>query len=217
MQYPPSFDLLGLMKHCRSRGLRSQAFTLVELLVVLAIIAILIALLVPAVQYVRSVARNVNCRSNLRQLALASINYESSKGHFPPGSLHLDDDFRTGQHSGFVYLLPHLEQQNVYESYDFNLAWDQGTNANLANANIPVFRCPVSSGVVEQDGGVSGSGLDYAMCKGDSAFLCLNNPNPRGPFDINSKTRMDQVRDGLSQTIFFGEAASDASIAAEAM
>ena len=69
------------MKNCR------RGFTLVELLVVIAIIGLLIAMLLPAVQAVREAARRTKCVNNLRQIGLATLNFESANSHFPPASI----------------------------------------------------------------------------------------------------------------------------------
>jgi len=102
------------MGTCRSR--RRTAFTLIELLVVIAIIAVLIGLLLPAVQKVREASTNTKCKSNLHQLGVAANNYANANGRLPRGM----DDQAAGC---LVYLLPYMEQDNVFMGFSFSTAY----------------------------------------------------------------------------------------------
>jgi prepilin-type N-terminal cleavage/methylation domain-containing protein/prepilin-type processing-associated H-X9-DG protein len=143
----------------------STAFTLVELLVVIAIIGILVALLLPAVQAAREAARRAKCQNNMKNVALAVLNYESSKKNFPPGFVAQPSNV---EHWGWaVFILPYLEEQSIYDrlrpssTYLEPVAAGKKGQRNLADvfsdgaANpqeivplqtpIPVFRCPSDS------------------------------------------------------------------------
>src|SRR5262249_49652676 len=96
-------------------AIRHRGFTLIELLVVIAIIAVLIGLLLPAVQKVREAANRMKCANNLKQIGLACLAYESAHRILPPGR-----NATTGG-SLHVYILPYMEQENLYqEIHRFN-------------------------------------------------------------------------------------------------
>jgi prepilin-type N-terminal cleavage/methylation domain-containing protein len=137
----------------------TRGFTLIELLVVITIIVVLISLLLPAVQSAREAARRAHCTNNLKQLALACHNYESSNGSFPIGNRQSNptaDGFgnpactASMMWTGFVYVLPYVEQSAGYNAY--NLIWpaytwpslyaSQTPNGTAGTQKIGTFICP---------------------------------------------------------------------------
>jgi prepilin-type N-terminal cleavage/methylation domain-containing protein/prepilin-type processing-associated H-X9-DG protein len=124
------------------RLLRRSGFTLIELLVVIAIIGVLIGLLLPAVQKVREAANRASCQNNLHQIALASHNYQSAFKSFPPGN-NVSPNAGTGGYTlpqpyagpyvgVLAYLLPYMEQDNVYQQLPGN------SGANVLTTNTPI-------------------------------------------------------------------------------
>jgi prepilin-type N-terminal cleavage/methylation domain-containing protein len=98
-----------------------RAFTLVEILVVIAIIGILVALLLPAIQAARESARRTHCQNNLKQAALALHNYESAKKTFPP-FCELPRTTTFQPFSAQARLLPYIEEENIARLVDFDVA-----------------------------------------------------------------------------------------------
>ena len=121
----------------------SNAFTLVELMVVIAIIGILIGMSLPAVQQVREAARRTDCLNNLRQIGLATHMFHDSQGAFPPARLAVSPGASLqgeGPESWFVRILPFVEQANLYELWDLTVPYEQQTNRAISTP-IESFLC----------------------------------------------------------------------------
>lgn len=154
--------------HPRNR----RAFTLLELLVVLAIIGVLIGLLLPAVQKVREAAARAACISNLKQLALAVHDYSDTQGALPCGQFL--GPYGVGPNSQawswLARLLPYVEQQNISQSGGIPVKTLQGSGV-LAD-RVSIFFCPsdnaVSVGVTEHAGNFEGIPVGLTNYKGVS-------------------------------------------------
>ena len=91
-----------------------RGMTLIELLVVIALVGVLVALLLPAVQMAREAARRMNCGNNLKQLALAAHNFETTHKRLPTGMVDKTDPFMPYS-TWATHLLPFVEQQAVWD------------------------------------------------------------------------------------------------------
>ncbi len=174
----------------RDRFARRKGFTLVELLVVIAIIAILIGLLLPAVQKVRESAARLQSANNLKQIALATHNYDSTIGYLPPATGWSPQPNWPGGIDGTVHfaLLPNLEQDNVYkQSYGGS---PTAYRANLApiTGNIPVFAAPLDP-------------TQIIPVPGNTSYLANAEVFTGG-------LKLLTINDGTSNTILFAEAYS---------
>src|SRR5690242_3603686 len=143
-----------------------DAFTLIELLVVISIIAILIGLLLPAVQKVREAAARMSCQNNLKQLALGVHLYENSNQKLPPGAQMDITGTGVPGTSWLVFILPYIEQGNVYSQYNTSAGYNTPGNLTVGTLFIKIYHCPsgakeVSGNPTEVSGGVSNDTTHY--------------------------------------------------------
>jgi type II secretory pathway pseudopilin PulG len=194
---------------------------LVELLVVIGIIALLIALFLPAVQRVREAANRMICASQLRQLGIALHHYHLDYEEFPPGMTSSSNDLSNGEATGFTYLLPYLEQDNVQKTYNFGAPWYHPSNYVPVGLPIKLLYCPSNrnSGSMDLTPWAAqfstalpptAASTDYAFCKGANAALSSRSgrvpTEARGVFDVNSAVRIAHIYDGTTNTLAMGDA-----------
>jgi prepilin-type N-terminal cleavage/methylation domain-containing protein/prepilin-type processing-associated H-X9-DG protein len=192
---------------------RRRGFTLIELLVVIAIIAVLIALLLPAVQAAREAARRISCTSNLKQIGIALHNYVSVQGVLPPGRFNTHITGQGNCWGMYSQILPQLEQQAIFNSFNFSLPPDTDPTASLSAANTTGFQSFITTLLCPSDAGPAlitvSNGLfathNYNACVG-SAYPVVQAPAapltgaPNGVFFENSRVGPADIVDGLSNT-----------------
>jgi prepilin-type N-terminal cleavage/methylation domain-containing protein/prepilin-type processing-associated H-X9-DG protein len=229
------------MHHPSPRVGSRRGFTLIELLVVIAIIAVLIGLLLPAVQKVREAAARAKCQNHMKQIGLAVHNYESAFRRLPNGGKGLQltgmgtpppfvifanqtINPTTGQvyavQSTLTYLLPYVEQENLYKVMNINGFYNDAVNQSAAHiaafqTAIPVYLCPSAPG-----DNVDQWGYGYTSYAPTVSIDTIN-PNT-GLFDQTFNggvpgryeggfrargSKIADITDGLSNTICFTEAA----------
>jgi prepilin-type N-terminal cleavage/methylation domain-containing protein len=208
--------------------LRQSGFTLVELLVVIAIIGMLVALLLPAIQAARESARRCHCQNNLKQIGLATQLFYDANKTLPPfkvlrgqGGLVSQGDNADGTGNGeqystrgsmFVFLLPFLEQGNLYTTYDLSKDVSHTQNRSATENAIPTYLCPsmaLPRGVPDRNCGESlgpgsyiasvTSALPTEMTQDiDGAFY-------KPLFGQKYQLGTEHITDGTTKTIWVGE------------
>jgi prepilin-type N-terminal cleavage/methylation domain-containing protein len=235
------------------KRLHRRGFTLIELLVVIAIIAILIGLLVPAVQKVREAAARTQCQNNLKQLGLALQNFDNTYKRLPAALIHSGrwnnsstrppyqgpEVSYVGQprliynHTGFVALLPYIEQAPLFKMYNYQfvssssnpygqpLGLDPTGNPNrlVGQTAVPILVCPADevpapqivdaprgTGFYERDSTRRGNYLFSTGAYTDyDAPWSQTSISARGAFGNDGATSVRRVKDGTSNTIAIGE------------
>lgn len=194
-----------------------RAFTLIEILVVIAIIGTLVALLLPAVQAARDSARRAQCTNNLKQVGLALLNFEGTEKAFPSGyvSEFTSNGDDTGPGWGWCsFILPQMEENAIFRVIDFKLPIEDARNG-VRVANIPSFFCPTDSvprvwQAKRRD--ASGNPLEQICEVAASNYVGMYGTTEPGVdgdgiFFRNSKVAMKDITDGSSNTIAVGERA----------
>ncbi len=181
------------------------AFTLLEVLVVIAIMAVLMALVLPAVQKIRATANRTECTNNLKQIGLALHQYHGNHGSLPAGVSYQNDKDPFPHQSWLAKLLPYIEQdelwrltQNAYQQDRY--PGDNPPHLGLDSV-IPLYACPSDSRTqsVQDARGYHVALTSYLGCEG------LNLNSRDGVLYLDSHIRMADIRDGTSKTIMVGE------------
>jgi prepilin-type N-terminal cleavage/methylation domain-containing protein len=195
------------------------AFTLIEILVVIAIMGVLVALLLPAVQKARESANRASCQNNLHQIGLAFHAYHGDHSSFPPGYRWLPrvPDVPTQTDPGWswaAFLLPYLEQDNLQRQINFKSPVGDPSNESNRTAALSVFVCPtdLQTGLfqIQTKTGLSFDAAtnSYAACFGGLVEIGDTPGCGDGLFYRNSRVRIADITDGSSNTFAVGERAS---------
>lgn len=192
--------------------LRRKGFTLVELLVVIAIIGVLVGLLLPAVQAAREAARRMQCSNNLKQIALASLNYESATGRIPPSACINPRVTTNNSWSIHGRLFPYLEQNALADQVDLSMPWRSFPVLN--GLRIPSYGCPSDpKASTPRDAGGAGGVGSFFLYPNSYAFNLgtwfiydpVQNRGGDGATFPNANLRVGAITDGMSQTLWSAE------------
>lgn len=214
-----------------------SGFTLVELLVVIAIIGVLVALLLPAVQAARESARRMQCTNNLKQMGLALHNFHDTNKIFPAALDEIKESPQVSPPwtaSWTTHVLPYMEQQGLYQAYNFQRTWDDGsTNARVGGpirTKLKMFMCPSAPAQSTRPFNNDRGNTDYAatterqfpnpfLNATQSSAVSTSDPNYIGALGRNvllavnppsirpANRRMAMITDGTSNTFLIAECA----------
>jgi len=163
-----------------------SVFVVVAVVVVVMVCSvILLNLLFPAVSAAPEAARRATCQNNMKQIGLAMHNYHDIYGTFPPA--YVADENGEPMHSWRVLILPYLEEQILYDQYNFDEPWDSPGNLALVGSMPDVYRCPTDS----QSG------------PNETNYVVITGPGT--VFEGNKAYKFGDITDGTSCTILIAE------------
>jgi type II secretory pathway pseudopilin PulG len=192
---------------------------MIELLVVIAIISVLVALLLPAIQQSRESARRVQCQNHLRQIGLGLLAYHDTASAFPPGLV----DRITGsnpqgkQLAWSIFLLPYIEEMNVYRRFDLSASYRSAANRDPAGRIITIYNCPSTARLAADRTGDTtgdrnhngqwdpGDDLAFTDYGGNFGFSGLGKGFANGVLIRETPIAISQISDGTSHTILVSE------------
>jgi prepilin-type processing-associated H-X9-DG protein len=204
------------------RERRRRGLTLLELVTVAALLVLLMALLLPAVQGAREAARRSGCAHHLRQIALATSNYADAWGALPAGVQFTFDYSTASQH---VAILPFLEQSALFDAVNFDWIIWSPANTTVMGTRLEVYQCPsdpmasmtdIYPGDLFFEPGhaffhYGAFRVAYTSYAGNAGTWYHHSREParlaqcNGLFYRGSATRLADISDGLSNTIFYAE------------
>lgn len=185
---------------------RRFAFTLIEVLVVIAIIGVLVALLLPAIHKVREAASRASCQNNLRQVGLAMHNYESTHGVLPPSG-YFPAGGPNNSWSAIARLLPFIEQENLFRQIDLSTPYS--AQPNVSAQRVKTYVCPSE---LNDRGKINAAGAlvhwpgNYVVNMGTwQVWSPATGTNRDGAFVPTAPLLLQGVADGLSNTLAVSE------------
>jgi prepilin-type processing-associated H-X9-DG protein len=177
---------------------------LIELIVVSLIICVLVGVIIPGVLASHGAAERIRCLNNMRQVSLGLQNYNQQYQCFPPGVVNPTGPIHNqadGLHLGWiVQLLPFMEQSGLSMAFDPRISVYDPLNQRAAGTRLSSLICTSD----KNSGNFRGLSVSsYAACHHDvEAPIDKNN---HGVFFLNSHVTIDDIEDGTSNTLFFGE------------
>lgn len=170
---------------------RRNAFTLIELIVVVCVVGVLVALLLPSATRSREAARRSTCKNHLKQIGVALHAYHDVHGSFPPA--YTVDANAGPLHGWRTVIVPHLDEGSFFNSIDLTKRWDNPANAAARERPLPVYSCP--STPYEQ---------------GMTTYLGVAAPG--GLFAGSATRTIPNVTDGTANTLAVVEVAPDRAV-----